>query len=84
MERIYVINLRRGFINVSARKRAKRAIKDIKEFVKRHTKCLKVWIDPEVNKVIWKKGGLRPPAKIKVKVEFDENKRDIARVYLAQ
>jgi len=81
--REYTINLRRGFINVSRFKKAKRAINEIKKFVLRHTKCKEVWISPEVNQVVWKRGIRKPPAKIRVKVEFDENRRDIAKVYLA-
>lgn len=84
VERIYVINLRKGFINVSRFKKAKRAIREIREFVKRHTKCKEVKIDPSVNLKVWERGIKKPPARIKVRVVFDENRRDVAEVYLAE
>jgi len=72
-ERIYNIPLRRAFLKVPKYKRAKKAVKTIKEFVVRHMKVRdrdlnKVKIGDWVNKAVWIRGIKNPPQKITVKV----------------
>jgi large subunit ribosomal protein L31e len=56
-------------------KRAKRAIKEIRENIMRHMKVEsdKVWIDAKLNEKIWERGIQNPPTKITVKaVKYDD------------
>jgi large subunit ribosomal protein L31e len=56
-------------------KRAKRAIKEIRENVMRHMKVSedRVWIDTALNEKIWERGIQNPPKRISVKVvKFDD------------
>ena len=56
-------------------KRAKRAIKEIREQVVRHMKANEdqVWIDHRLNEAIWSRGIQKPPKAIKVKmVKFED------------
>ncbi|MCL2510392.1 MAG: 50S ribosomal protein L31e [Methanomassiliicoccaceae archaeon] len=56
-------------------KRAKRAIKEIRENIVRHMKVAedKVWIDTALNEKIWERGIQNPPSRISVKaVRFDD------------
>ncbi len=79
LERIYTIPLTVTKI-VPKTKRAPRAIKEIREFVKRHMMKetsthakdkeppKEVWVDHKLNELIWARGIERPPSKIRVKV----------------
>ena len=65
-ERIYVIPLakaRRGPRN----KRAKKAIRYLREFMERHFKPESLVISQEVNEAIWSRGIQKPPRKIKIR-----------------
>ena len=56
-------------------KRAKRAIKEIRENIMRHMKVAEdmVWIDTVLNEKIWERGIQNPPSRITVKaVKFDD------------
>jgi len=71
MERIYTIPLRREYLKVPRWKRAKKAMKTIREFTMRHMKVEdedKVKISNSVNEIIWNGGGKRVPTKITVKM----------------
>lgn len=67
LERTYIIPLRKVYHITSRRKRAARAIRFLREFIKRHMKCDVVKISNEVNEYIWSRGIEKPPRKIKVK-----------------
>ena len=74
MERIINIPLRATKM-VPRTRRAKRAIKEIRENIMRHMKvpAEKVWIDPLLNEKIWERGIQKPPSRISVKaVKFDD------------
>lgn len=80
-ERTYVIPLRYAYF-VPRPKRANKAIKIIREFVKRHLKVEEVLIGDDVNKKVWERNREKPPRRIKVKVKkVDE---ETAEVRLAQ
>jgi len=81
IERIYNVNLRRGWLKAPKWKRAKRAVKELKDFIKRHMKVELVKIANEVNNFIWKRGMRKPPHHIKVRVVKKDN---VAEVYLAE
>jgi len=65
-ERIYIIPLakaRHGPRN----KRAKKAIRYLREFMERHFKPESLVISQEVNEAIWARGIQKPPRKIKIR-----------------
>lgn len=70
-ERVYVVPLRNAF-RAPLTKRAKVAIRVLREFIMRHTKSQIVSISPEVNEAIWSRGIKRPPRRVKVAVEVRE------------
>ena len=71
-ERIYVIPLRLAY-EKPRKKRARKAIKIIKSFVKKHMKVEEVKLSPALNDEIWKRGIEKPPRKVEVKVVKEEN-----------
>ncbi len=65
-ERIYIVPLvkaRKGPRN----KRAKKAIRYLKDYVKRHFKPESLVITQEVNQKIWERGIQKPPRKLKIR-----------------
>ena len=81
-ERIYTIPLRDVTNRSRATKRAPRAIKKIREFLKRHTKCEVIKLDKSINEKIWERGISKIPPRIRVKViKEDEN---VARAILVE
>ncbi len=90
---IYVVPLKRVYWGRRTN-RTDRAVKLVREFVRRHTKVDRIIIYNEVNKYIWSKSREKPPRRIKVLVlvekekvesEEEEEKKEIlvARVKLA-
>lgn len=82
IERIYVIPLRREIQKVQNYRKAKKAVKAIKEFIARHMKIYdrdlkKVKLDKYLNETMWHRGMKNPPIKIRVKVTKEG---DIVRV----
>lgn len=77
LEREYVIPLRKEWLKVPVYKRAKKAIKAIKEFSTRHMKLYdndlkKVKVGRWLNEEIWKDGIKSPASKIAVKaIKYD-------------
>ena len=72
LEREYIIPLRRNFLKTARYKRAKKAVRTIKEFIARHMKVegrdlKKVKTDIHLNNEIWFRGIKKPAHKIKVK-----------------
>lgn len=54
-------------------RRAKVAIRVIREFTTRHMKATEVSIAEEVNRLIWKRGIKNPPRRIKLEMDRDED-----------
>ena len=74
LKREYIVPLRKGFLNVPHYRRAKKAVKVLKEFMVRHMNIRdgdtrKVKINIHLNNEIWFKGIKKPLAKIKVKAK---------------
>ncbi|MBS7605174.1 MAG: 50S ribosomal protein L31e [Candidatus Bathyarchaeia archaeon] len=82
-ERIYTVPLSRSWI-MPRTKRAPRAIRLLKAFIKRHMKVEEdsIKITSEVNEKIWSRGIQKPPRKIRVRVTKD--KEGIVTVHLAE
>jgi len=84
IERVFTIPLK-VTKQIPKTKRAPRAIKEIKEFVRRHMtdksaaedeeKELRkdVWIDFRLNELLWARGIENPPSKVRVKaIRFED------------
>jgi len=72
LERTYVIPLRREWEKAPRYKRAKKAVKAVKEFLAQHMKVRdrdlkKIKIQRWLNMKLWERGIKKPPARIKVK-----------------
>ena len=90
-EKFYTIPLSKAWLR-PPNKRAPRAIKIIREFVRRHMKIRqinsgdeeeeKLVILNEVNEKIWSRGIEKPPRKIRVRVTKDKD--DNVKVFLAE
>ncbi len=70
-ERIYTIPLRKEWHKVPQYKRAKKAMKAIREFIVRHMRVTdeEVKIDSLISEAVWTRGIKHPPHKITVKVK---------------
>jgi len=90
-EKFYTIPLRRAWIS-PRKKRAPRAMRIVKSFVKKHMKLRteaekeeeieKLVISDEVNEKIWGRGIEKPPRRIRVRAVKD--KEGIVTLYLAE
>jgi large subunit ribosomal protein L31e len=61
--------------NVPRQKKARKAIIDLKNFTRRHTKAEEIVISKEVNETIWARGRKKPPRQLRVKLEEDDEGR---------
>ena len=62
-------------------KRTPRAVEAIRDFVSRHMKAERdeVWIDPEVNKLLWSRGIEKPPSRARLKViKFEDGRVEVS------
>jgi large subunit ribosomal protein L31e len=70
MERIYTIPLR-NVKKVPRTIRAPRAIREVRNFLKKHMKTEEVKVDASINEKVWERGIQKIPSKIKVKATKD-------------
>jgi large subunit ribosomal protein L31e len=66
LERTYTIPLRKGWLSAPLYRRAKRAVHEVQNFVKKHMKTDNVLVGPQLNMKIWERGMRNPPHKVKV------------------
>ncbi len=62
-------------------KRTPRAIDAIRDFVSHHMKADRedVWIDPEVNKLLWARGIQKPPSRARLRViKFEDGRVEVS------
>ncbi|MCW7074278.1 MAG: 50S ribosomal protein L31e [Candidatus Methanospirare jalkutatii] len=71
-ERIYTIPLRDAK-KVARWKRSKRAVEEVRKFLRRHTKASVIVIDPALNEKIWERGAEKPPSRIRVRAKMLED-----------
>lgn len=72
IERVYTVPLTRAWIT-ARHKRTKRAVKVLREFAERHMKSSEIKIDTNLNEKLWYRGITKPPRRITVKMEKDED-----------
>lgn len=74
-ERTYTIPLRKEWLKAVKYKRAKKAVRAIREFLMRHMKVDKmenIKIGKYLNLILWSHGIKNPPSRVKVNVTKDE------------
>ena len=72
IERTYNIPLRREWLRVPRHKRAKRAVKAIRNFLTQHMKSDEIKIGKYLNEAIWSRGIKSPPHHVQVAVTKDD------------
>jgi len=84
LERTYIIPLRKEWLKAPMHKRAKKAVRAIRQFLARHMRAEinDTKIEKWLNRALWERGIKRPMAKIKVKVTKDD--KGIVRAELAE
>ena len=68
VEKVLTLNLRRYILRAPRFKRAKKAIKALRELLIRHSKARVVKMSVRLNQYIWSRGIKKPPAKVKVRI----------------
>lgn len=79
-ERVLNVPLRAAR-NAPKTKRGPRAIKAIRDYVVQHMKAKQedVWIDPEVNRVLWARGIEKPPTRLQLKtIKFEDGRVEVS------
>ena len=71
-ESIHIVPLRNAFKHPKT-SRAKYALREIKDYIRKHTRKEPV-IDDSVNKAIWAKGIQHPPRRIRIKLQEEEGR----------
>jgi len=64
IERQYVVPLRRACVKTCRYLRAKKAMRIIREFMKRHMKSDDIKLGMELNELVWSRGGQTIPSKV--------------------
>lgn len=64
--RVHTINLRRGFLKAPKWKRAKRAVKVLRDYVKKHYRSDNLKIGKGLNEYVWSRGAKNPPPRVRV------------------
>ena len=72
LTRVYMVPLGRVF-EAPPYRRAKVAIRLIREFTVRHMKASQVKIKVDVNEQLWARGIKKPPRRIRLEMERDED-----------
>jgi large subunit ribosomal protein L31e len=70
-ERAYTVNLREAW-KAPRKRRTPRAIRVLREFVKRNMKVESVIISNEINEEVWERSTEKPPHKLKIRAVKDK------------
>ena len=80
LERTYTIPLSRELLKVPAYKKAKKAVRTVQAFIRKHMKAEKVLVGQHLNMKLWEHGIKNPPKNIKVTTTKDD--KGVVRVEL--
>jgi large subunit ribosomal protein L31e len=80
-ERIYVIPLR-DVRRTTRRSRAERAVKIVREFLRRHMRSDEVVIDGKLNEHLWSRGAQKPGSRVRVRAVKEDD--GTVKAYLAE
>jgi len=70
-EKLYTVNFRKAWITPRG-KRTPRAVRMLRDFVKRHMKTEDVIISNEINERLWSRSIKKPPRRLRVRVVKDK------------
>jgi len=70
-ERVYIVPLRDAK-KAPRRKRATRATRMVRAFVKKHAKTKDVTLSKKLNEKVWERGIEHPPSRIRIKVKKEK------------
>jgi len=76
--RVHIVNLHRRLYKTTFKKKAPKAVKQIKELAEKTMFTRDVRIDPELNKEIWRHGVRNTARRVKVSFERKKNEDDEA------
>lgn len=85
-ERVYVVPLRKAKV-APRRKRTPRAVRELRSFLKRHTKVKvdNIIIDKGLNERLWSRGVEKPPPRVRVKAtKYIEEEEEFVKAELAE
>merc|ERR1711988_553927 len=71
--REYTINLHKRLHDTTFKKRAPRAVKEIKSFAAKMMKTPDVRLDVKLNKAVWRKGVRNVPKKLRIQISRRRN-----------
>ncbi|KAI0170323.1 60S ribosomal protein L31B [Pestalotiopsis sp. IQ-011] len=77
--REYTIHLHKRLHGASFKKRAPKAIKEIKDFAQKAMQTSDVRIDPQLNKKVWEQGVKGVPYRIRVRISRRRNDEEDAK-----
>ena len=72
LERVYNVPLRREYMKVASWRRAKKAVKALRQFIAKHMKSDDISLGRYVNKELWKHGIKNPPHHVKISAKKDD------------
>ncbi len=72
-EKIFTIPLRKAFRGANRKRRAKKAITIIREYLQRHMKTDDIKIGKTINESVWARGITKPPRKVRIHATLDNN-----------
>ncbi len=72
ISRVYNVPLRKEFLKVPLYKRTPKAMKALKQFLRKHMKSEDIRLSKDINDKMWEKGIRSPPHHIKVEVTKDD------------
>lgn len=76
VKREYTINLGKRLHGITFKKRAPRAVKEIKAFATKLMKTKEVRVDVKLNKAVWSQGIRNVPNKLRIVIERKRNEED--------
>merc|ERR1711874_902572 len=81
ISREYTINLHKALHGINFKKRAPRAVKEVRKFAQKVMKTSDVRVDVKLNKAIWSQGIRNVPNRIRVKISRKRNEDEEEDLY---
>ncbi|KDD76778.1 ribosomal protein L31e [Helicosporidium sp. ATCC 50920] len=76
VSREYTVNLGKALHNISFKRRAPRAVKEIRKFVQKQMLTKEVKVDVKLNKAVWSKGIRYVPKRLRIVVQRKRKEDD--------
>lgn len=81
-ERTYIINVRKEVAKVPRYKKTSKAVKAVRNFIKKHMKNEDVRLGNYLNAKIWSQGNKHPPVKYHIKATEKEDEKNNKHVFV--